>query len=94
MTPPHQPRRQRRFKIFEPALMQAADGAHRIHLLDLSRSGAQLHSPAACAPQAQVRIDCGGWSHSAEVAWAKGARVGVRFLTALSERELAGILGS
>jgi len=82
-----------RIKLFEPSEMLVGAEVARVHLLDLSTGGAQLHRRAAPPPVgAMVQLACGGTRFRlARVTWARGNRFGVAFTMPLSERQVADI---
>lgn len=80
----------RRLKTFKPAELRQAGAATRIHILDVSASGARAHG-AAPVKGAFVTLDCGSLSRAAIVAWAKGSRFGLAFVQQLSDEELVAI---
>lgn len=77
-----------RRKLFLPTEMRVGGKAERVHLLDLSRSGAQVHHAAPPAIGAIIQIDCGGQLRSAHVVRRQGARFGVQFVIPLSEAQV------
>jgi len=87
------PRGANRAKIFQPGEMHTISGAQRIHLLDLSRTGALVYA-ADKAPEvgAVVRLTAGVPLGAARVKWAVGKRFGVLFATPLSAEVLDRLL--
>jgi hypothetical protein len=86
---PTSARRINRTKIFQPGEMHTISGVQRVHLLDLSASGALVYT-AGQAPSigAVVRITVGVPLGAARVRWAAGKRFGVSFATPLSAQTL------
>jgi hypothetical protein len=85
-------RRDRRFKTFLPAAASTAGGGeHRVHVLDLSRSGARLHADTSFDPSDTLLLDLHGVKHSARVVWSRGKQIGVVFTMALTPDELRRI---
>jgi hypothetical protein len=84
-----QPRR----KIFQPVDMQAAGQAVRAHLLDLSASGALVHSTTPPAPGTPLRLTIGGAVRTARVVWRDGVRFGIAFALPLDAADVARVLG-
>lgn len=88
-APPHgaAARGSRRLKIFQPAALACASGgeAVRIHLLDLSRTGALAHAAAPPLETARVTILCGAMEVGATVVWTRGRRFGLRFSAPVCE---------
>jgi hypothetical protein len=83
-----QPRR----KVFQPIEVHVGTTPLRAHLLDLSASGALVHSLAAPEPGAVVRLTIGGLVRSARVVWQDGVRFGIAFLVPLREIEVERML--
>lgn len=82
-----------RLKVFQPARMVAGATERRVHLLDLSESGALVHSAEpAPAPGAVVTLHLGVKHAPARVVWADGRRFGVRFAVALTRADLDAVL--
>jgi hypothetical protein len=87
---PTSARRISRTKIFQPGEMHTISGSQRVHLLDLSASGALVYT-AGRAPDAGtvVRLIVAGTViGAARVRWAVGKRFGVSFATPLSTERL------
>lgn len=82
-----------RYKLFQPTEMSGADGARRVHLLNLSTSGALVHAAEAPAPGTSLTIRCGGNLLSAKVAWTLGRKFGVSFSTPLARAQVEQVLG-
>ena len=83
--------RQRR-KLFQPAELDTAAGRVRIHLIDLSECGAQLHSATPPPVGSFVSLNAGSVRRSARVAWARGTRCGIAFVLPLSAAQLNEVL--
>ena len=79
-----------RVKLFQPATMEGGAGAARVHLLNLSRGGALLHSEAA--PQVGELVELSGGLGTARVAWRGERRFGVAFVRALAGAKVAEML--
>ncbi len=77
-----------RRKLFLPTMMRLDGEPVRVHLLDLSCSGAQVHRAAPPAVGTTIQIDCGGQLRSARVVRRQGDRFGVQFLIPLSEAQV------
>ena len=78
-----------RLKVFEPTAMHDHGGeAVKVHLLDLSATGALVHAAVAPPSGARVQIDCGGAMRTARVVWANGQRFGVAFTMPMTERQV------
>ena len=81
-----------RLKVFQPIEMHAGTVPLRAHLLDLSASGALVHSATAPAPGTPVRLTIGGLMRSARVVWQDGVRFGIAFVVPLREVEVERML--
>jgi hypothetical protein len=81
-----------RLKVFQPATMTVGSGEVRVHLLDVSATGAMVHGYAEVGPDDRLALACSGWSRRAHVTWMTNKRMGVRFLQPLSARELSATL--
>jgi hypothetical protein len=71
--------------------MTEADGSLRIHLLDVSLTGALGYAPAPPATGTRVQVDCGGISRAGRVCWREGSRFGLHFDLPLAPEELADL---
>lgn len=84
-TPTSARRGANRAKVFQPGEMHTVSGSQRIHLLDLSLSGALVYTAGQPpAEGAVVRITAGVSLGAARVMWVIGKRFGVSFPTPLS----------
>jgi len=86
-------RRDNRAKIFQPGEMHTISGAQRIHLLDVSASGALVYT-AGRVPDvgSVVRLTVGITIGAARVRWAVGKRFGVSFATPLAQTHIDQLL--
>ncbi|WP_162806742.1 PilZ domain-containing protein [Sphingosinicella terrae] len=85
-------RRSRRLKVFQPAALAGPAGTIRIHLLDVSATGALAY--AATAPPAvgdALQLECAGIVAAATVRWCKGNRFGLHFDAPLDAEALRRI---
>lgn len=83
----------KRLKIFEPAFIQCGRASARVHLLDLSYTGALVHGGPTAPPSGTfLRIHCKDLDIAARVAWVRGPKFGVEFLKPLFAEELAKII--
>ena len=81
-----------RRKLFQPAELDMAGGRRRVHVLDLSETGAQLGC-AAVPPQGSfVSLSLGEVRRAARVAWVRGQRVGISFVMPLTAAEMSAVL--
>ena len=84
----------KRYKVFEATRMQAAAGERRVHLINISETGALVHgTPPAPDLATVVRLDVAGDDVPARVMWAAGDRFGVMFLARLTPVCLARLIG-
>lgn len=90
---PTSARRASRAKVFQPGEMHTISGAQRIHLLDLSASGALVYS-AGRVPEvgAVVRLTAGAPIGAARVKWVVGKKFGVSFATPLPQERIDQLL--
>jgi len=74
-----------RAKIFQPGEMHTISGSQRVHLLDVSATGALVYTAGAVPPVgAVVRLSAVVPLGPARVRWISGKRFGVSFPTPLS----------
>ena len=83
-----------RHKLFEPTTMQCGAQRLRVHLLDVSATGALVHHAAPPPIGALVLIDCCGARRSARVMRAEGSRFGVQFTIPLTGGQIASLVES
>jgi hypothetical protein len=81
-------RAQPRLKVFQPIELHVGAMPLRAHLLDLSASGALVHSVAAPAANTALRLTLGGLVRTARVVWRDGVRFGIAFTVPLCESEV------
>lgn len=77
------PRIARRYKVFEATLMRCPAGDVRVHLINISETGALVHG-AAPPPGAAISLKISGIDTPARVVWADGDRFGVAFPSRLA----------
>jgi hypothetical protein len=82
----------RRHKLFEPVDMIVDGIPVRAHLLNISATGALVHSAAIPAAGASVQLMLDGSKHAAHVMWRAAPRFGVSFGSRLSDTALQTIL--
>ena len=75
-----------RSKVFQPAQMTVGAVTRRVHLLDLSRSGALVHAADPPAVGTVVRLTVDTTLGLARVMWRRGDRFGVAFPTPLDQQ--------
>lgn len=81
-----------RHKVFLPAEMATAAGTTRIHLLNLSLTGALIHGEPAPRAGAVVQLRCGDVAWPARVVWAQHSRFGVLHVTPLAPGIVAALV--
>jgi hypothetical protein len=81
-----------RRKLFLPTSMQARGDRVRVHLLDLSCTGAQVHHAEPPPVGTLVSLDCGSCARLARVIRSSGTRFGVQFVMPLSSFEIESVL--
>ena len=82
----------RRIKVFLPTEIEIDDTALRAHVLDLSVSGARLHTKGSLqsGSDAKLRLDDKVWP--AKVAWVDGGRSGIEFRVQLTLQQVAELI--
>jgi hypothetical protein len=85
-------RASRRLKIFLPATLRHGAEEARIHLLDISRTGALAHADNPPKARDRVRIQCDALYITGTVAWVAGKRFGVMFSAPLAEAMIRAII--
>jgi hypothetical protein len=86
------PRGAARHKLFEPLGLRHAGQSMRVHMLDLSVSGALLHAEHPPRIGAGVIIEFQGLAATAHVMWVRAKRFGVRFDMPLPDTALRAML--
>lgn len=76
----------RRYKVFLPAQVRGGQGVSRVHLLNLSATGALLHGDLIPAPGTVVQLTCAASTWLVRVVWAAHKRFGVVHVTPLAPR--------
>jgi len=64
----------------------------RVHLLDLSNTGALVHAAAPPAIGAMVDVTCGFSLGAARVAWVDGKRFGLSFTQRLTDQQVRFVI--
>jgi len=82
----------KRIKLFQPATLVREGASMRIHLLDISKSGALAHAEAPPAAHASVRVECEGLVRTASVRWSERKRFGLLFDRPLLASEVERLL--
>ena len=83
-----------RHKVFLPAEMRDAQGPARVHLLNLSATGALLHGDSAPAPGAVVQLTCAETNWLARVVWVQQKRFGVVHVAPFGPKAIAALVGA
>ena len=91
-TDPRHLRAKPRLKLFEPTELEAGPAPTRAHLLDLSATGALVHSASPPAPGQSVKLALDGKPRQARVMWVDDRRFGVAFRVPLSDGQVTDIL--
>ncbi|TPG07499.1 PilZ domain-containing protein [Sphingomonas oligophenolica] len=81
-----------RYKLFQPTEMSAAGETRRVHLLNLSTSGALIYAADPPPLGSSIRVRCGVHWLSARVAWRNQRRLGVAFAQAMSDADVGLII--
>ena len=84
-------RASRRLKVFQPATLDGPTGSARIHLLDVSASGARGHMADPPSEGERVVLECEGVSLQAVVRWRDGNRFGLSFDEPLTDVQLVHV---
>lgn len=77
-----------RFKMFQPIRVMCNGAQLRAHLLDLSATGALIHSTALLEPGAAIVVELGSWSRAARVEWRRDDKAGIRFVQGMADAEV------
>ncbi|MDB5696304.1 MAG: pilZ domain protein [Sphingomonas bacterium] len=81
-----------RRKLFQPAELDVGGGRRRVHVLDLSETGAQVNGVNPPALGSFVSLCVGEVRRAARVAWVRGQRFGVTFVMPLTANEVGAVL--
>ena len=79
----------RRSTVMLRARLVTAAGEVRAYVRNISRSGAMIDANHEIARGEAVKLLCGDYALSAQVAWCDGARLGLAFVAELGEAEIA-----
>ena len=79
-------------KIFEPILFIADEVEARAHLLNISTTGALVHSTQPPESGSAIQLVMNGSRYQARVVWSDGARFGITFGSHLSAAVIEAIL--
>lgn len=83
-----------RMKLFEPTELRTGSSATRAHLLNLSATGALVHTATPPAPGTTVHLRVGGTTRAARVVWAQGSRLGAAFRVPLPDHEVDALVSA
>lgn len=83
-----------RIKLFEPTELRTGLGAARAHLLNLSATGALVHTATPPPPGTTVHLRVGDTTRAARVVWAQGSRIGTAFRVPLADREVDALVSA
>jgi len=75
----------RRFKTFWPTEMRRVNEQHRVHVLNISRTGAKIHAREAMDINQTLEIVIGGERRGATVRWKLGQTFGIVFDEPISD---------
>lgn len=82
-----------RHKVFLPAEMTVAGTTSRVHLLNLSQTGALIHAEAPPPVGTTIRLLCGQTGWVARVVWSADKRLGVVHTPRLAPGTVAALIG-
>lgn len=82
----------RRHKLFEPVEIIVDGQSSRAHLLNISATGALVHSATPPATGASVKLKLPGAERLALVVWGEASRFGVSFDTEITDPVLGAML--
>ena len=85
-------RRISRTRVLMTGVLVGRDGAQKVTIRDVSRSGAQIVSGDRLEKDSDVLLSRGPLFAAARVIWAKGEEAGLKFYRELSENEVEGTL--
>jgi hypothetical protein len=81
----------KRVKVFQPATLVREGATLRIHLLDVSATGALAHAQEPPPARSQVEVRCADLVRTASVRWSEGKRFGLLFDRPLLDADLDAI---
>lgn len=87
-----EPRGGHRHKVFLPAEMTEGDSASRVHLLNLSMTGALLHADTTPSGGSVVQLAVGDTRWPARVVWVQDKRFGVVHVTPLTRMAVEALV--
>lgn len=90
----HPGRHATRLKVFQPVALLAGKAEHRAHLLDVSRTGALVHSAAPVAVGERISLRAEGLPIGGTVMWVAAPRLGVAFAAPLADAAIERLTGT
>jgi hypothetical protein len=81
-----------RHKTFQLAELRTRNGNIRVHILDISSGGVRLHAAAELEAGGKVLLVWNGQSRSAQVAWHRNHKYGLRFTIPLRDDQVEAFL--
>jgi hypothetical protein len=81
-----------RLKVYKLGRAQAGGMQFKVHLLDVSASGARLHAGRTPDQGMRITLDCSPVSATGTVRWVHASRFGIRFDTPLVPADLSAML--
>jgi len=85
-------RRLSRTRVLMTGVLVGRDGAQKVTIRDVSKSGAQIATRDRIGKGCDVLLSRGPMFAAAQVVWAKGAEAGLKFYRDLSPDEVEGTL--
>ncbi|WP_370655241.1 PilZ domain-containing protein [Sphingomonas aurea] len=82
-------RKTRRVKVFVPTELILNGIPARAHLLDLSASGARIHTHSAAKVGEHAVLRLNDEAHEARIIWSRGDRLGLKFKRELNANQIA-----
>lgn len=82
----------RRFKAFSPTTLRTLDDETRVHILNISRTGAKLHGQSPVQPDQTIEVMIDDRWFGGTVRWRRGEIFGVAFHVGLPVDTLAALL--
>ena len=73
------PRRSERIKVFKPADLLVDGVKSRSHILNVSSTGAMIHTPTSVLVGSMIRICAVGLDRHGVIVWKNGPKFGLRF---------------
>ena len=85
-------RETKRARVLMVGSLLTSDGAKRVTIRDISRTGAQIATDEPISPDCDVLFKRGTLFAAAHVAWVKQGEAGLSFYREISEEEIDGCL--